>query len=174
MTLSPQGRSHFIRIPQATTRQRLKRGRSHSIPSMAAPACLPLSPSLGHCFSSHRYQQSALFPLSFRRRKLILTSNLSWRPRLVPSLHRSLQRRCYGRGAARAAYVSAPASEHIAGEDNGTGLSGEVVSVVPIPVSWGVIWSLLSQHKLRIVVSLVSLVGCTSCTLAMPLFSGMT
>ncbi|KAH0457188.1 hypothetical protein IEQ34_015095 [Dendrobium chrysotoxum] len=143
---------------------------------MAASGPLPLSPSLGSCCSSHQYQKSAIFPLSFHRRNLILTSSFCRHRRIVPCVHRPPQRSCYGRRAVRAAYVSAPASEHAAGEDNGTGHSGEAISAAPIssslPVSWGVIWPLLSQQKLRIVLSLASLVGCTTCTLAMPLFSG--
>ncbi|KAI0500113.1 hypothetical protein KFK09_018321 [Dendrobium nobile] len=143
---------------------------------MAASGPLPLSPSLGSCYSSQQYQKSAIFPLSFHRRNLILTSRFCRPRRIVPCVHRPPQRSCYGRRAVRAAYVSAPASEHAAGEDNGTGRSGETISAAPIssslPVSWGVIWPLLSQQKLRIVLSLASLVGCTTCTLAMPLFSG--
>ncbi|CAI0404121.1 unnamed protein product, partial [Linum tenue] len=39
-------------------------------------------------------------------------------------------------------------------------------------VTWGLLWSLLLRHKLRIGISVLSLVGCTSCTLSMPIFSG--
>lgn len=42
----------------------------------------------------------------------------------------------------------------------------------PPPISWSVLLPLLARDKMRIALSLVSLVGCTSCTLAMPIYSG--
>lgn len=39
-------------------------------------------------------------------------------------------------------------------------------------ISWGLLWSLLAKHKVRLVVCAFTLVGCTSCTLSMPIFSG--
>ncbi|CAN0891648.1 ABC transporter B family member 28 [Linum grandiflorum] len=39
-------------------------------------------------------------------------------------------------------------------------------------ITWRLLWSLLLRHKLRIGVSVLSLVGCTTCTLSMPIFSG--
>ncbi|XP_010519226.1 PREDICTED: ABC transporter B family member 28 [Tarenaya hassleriana] len=39
-------------------------------------------------------------------------------------------------------------------------------------VSWGLVWSLLNQHKLRLGVCFLTLVGCSTCTLSMPVFSG--
>lgn len=42
----------------------------------------------------------------------------------------------------------------------------------PSAISWGLLWSLLSEHKLRLAVSALTLVGCTTCTLSMPIFSG--
>ncbi|XP_010438880.1 PREDICTED: ABC transporter B family member 28 [Camelina sativa] len=39
-------------------------------------------------------------------------------------------------------------------------------------ISWGLVWSLLDKHKLRLVVCLLTLVGCSTCTLSMPIFSG--
>ncbi|CAI0547011.1 unnamed protein product [Linum tenue] len=39
-------------------------------------------------------------------------------------------------------------------------------------VTWGLLWSLMLRHKLRIGISVLSLVGCTTCTLSMPIFSG--
>lgn len=48
-----------------------------------------------------------------------------------------------------------------------------VVPVQPIEViSWGFLWKLVSRHKLRLLASVFSLVGCTTCTLTMPLLSG--
>ncbi|KAJ0251011.1 ABC transporter B family member 28 [Hirschfeldia incana] len=39
-------------------------------------------------------------------------------------------------------------------------------------IKWGLVWSLMSKHKLRLVVCLSTLVGCSTCTLSMPVFSG--
>lgn len=50
----------------------------------------------------------------------------------------------------------------------------EEVQQSPKLISWGLLWSLLLNHKLRLGVSVLTLVGCTTCTLSMPLFSGTT
>lgn len=42
----------------------------------------------------------------------------------------------------------------------------------PSVISWGILSSLLLQHKLRLAISVATLVGCTACTLSMPLYSG--
>ncbi|KAJ6676175.1 ATP-BINDING CASSETTE SUB-FAMILY B [Salix viminalis] len=42
----------------------------------------------------------------------------------------------------------------------------------PELISWSLLWSLLAKHKVRLVVCAFTLVGCTSCTLSMPIFSG--
>ncbi|CAH2077979.1 unnamed protein product, partial [Thlaspi arvense] len=39
-------------------------------------------------------------------------------------------------------------------------------------IRWGLLWSLMNKHKLRLVVCLLTLVGCSTCTLSMPVFSG--
>lgn len=39
-------------------------------------------------------------------------------------------------------------------------------------ISWGLLWSLMSKHKLRLGVCLLTLIGCSTCTLSMPIFSG--
>lgn len=39
-------------------------------------------------------------------------------------------------------------------------------------ISWGLLWKLVSRHKLKLLASVFSLVGCTTCTLTMPLLSG--
>ncbi|CAL9226803.1 unnamed protein product [Arabidopsis halleri] len=39
-------------------------------------------------------------------------------------------------------------------------------------ISWGLVWSLMSKHKLRLSVCLLTLLGCSTCTLSMPVFSG--
>ncbi|OAY48236.1 ABC transporter B family member 28 isoform X1 [Manihot esculenta] len=50
--------------------------------------------------------------------------------------------------------------------------TSEEVQQSPKLISWGLLWSLLLNHKLRLGVSVLTLVGCTTCTLSMPLFSG--
>ncbi|XP_028768526.1 ABC transporter B family member 28 isoform X1 [Neltuma alba] len=42
----------------------------------------------------------------------------------------------------------------------------------PTVITWGLLWMLLTKHKLRLAVSVVTLICCTTCTLSMPLFSG--
>lgn len=54
--------------------------------------------------------------------------------------------------------------------DNDSSVTEKVQSTELI--SWGLLWSLLAKHKVRLVVCAFTLVGCTSCTLSMPIFSG--
>lgn len=42
----------------------------------------------------------------------------------------------------------------------------------PSAISSSLLWSLLMRYKLRLAVSAVTLIGCSACTLSMPLFSG--
>lgn len=82
-----------------------------------------------------------------------------------------------GGGRVSAAYVSAPASDaNVGGSGDGAAaVSGFQNRESPPPaaaVSSGVIWALMARHTLRIAVSLLALIGCTSCTLSMPIFSG--
>ncbi|KAF7147275.1 hypothetical protein RHSIM_Rhsim03G0176200 [Rhododendron simsii] len=74
------------------------------------------------------------------------------------------------------AYVTGPPSDPIVA-DNGPTLNisssdTESTQSPPSVISWGLLSSLLLQHKLRLAVSVVTLVGCTACTLSMPLYSG--
>ncbi|XP_068634409.1 ABC transporter B family member 28 [Aristolochia californica] len=75
--------------------------------------------------------------------------------------------------AIRAAYVTAPASD-----PNLEGVhASELASPTPAVdsstlISAGKICRLLMLHKLRIAASVLSLFGCTACTLSMPIFSG--
>lgn len=39
-------------------------------------------------------------------------------------------------------------------------------------IRWGLVWSLMYKHKLRLGVCLFTLLGCSACTLSMPVFSG--
>ncbi|KAL3524231.1 hypothetical protein ACH5RR_017065 [Cinchona calisaya] len=77
------------------------------------------------------------------------------------------------------AYVSGPAFDAIVSENNEfkveDGSSSELLRTEEEPayvISWGLLWKLVSRHKLRLAVSILTLVGCTTCTLSMPLYSG--
>ncbi|XP_051138101.1 ABC transporter B family member 28 [Andrographis paniculata] len=71
------------------------------------------------------------------------------------------------------AYVSGPAFDAIVSEDAPKIDGAEIVELEPLDViSWGLLWRLISRHKLRVLASVLTLVGCTSCTLAMPIYSG--
>ncbi|KAK1320238.1 ABC transporter B family member 28 [Acorus calamus] len=79
------------------------------------------------------------------------------------------------RRIAGSAYISAPAFDADVDEAKAIdpAASADAVSERPITaISWGLIWALLMRHKLRIVAAFVSLIGCTVCTLSMPIFSG--
>ncbi|BBN69791.1 non-intrinsic ABC protein 8 [Prunus dulcis] len=52
-------------------------------------------------------------------------------------------------------------------ENRWAGLQGPVPSVI----SWGLLLSLLLKHKLRLAISAFALIGCSACTLSMPIFS---
>jgi ATP-binding cassette subfamily B (MDR/TAP) protein 10 len=73
------------------------------------------------------------------------------------------------------AYVSGPASDPNVSEADpifdGSDSRAEKIRP-PSAISWGLLWSLLAEHKLRLAVSALTLVGCTTCTLSMPIFSG--
>lgn len=71
------------------------------------------------------------------------------------------------------AYISAPGSDAIVTESElNVSDSEEGTSKHLNAVSWGLLWQLIGRHKLRLAVSVFSLVGCTACTLSMPIFSG--
>ncbi|CAN1755102.1 ABC transporter B family member 28, partial [Linum perenne] len=78
------------------------------------------------------------------------------------------------------AYVSGPASDpNVTDPDPKSAASGdeddeeeEETSSSKKLITWKLLLSLLIRHKLRIGVSVLSLVGCTTCTLSMPIFSG--
>ena len=73
------------------------------------------------------------------------------------------------------AYVTGPASDPIFSECDpkidGLGSLPEKAQP-PSVISSGLLWQLLMKHKLRLAVLLAALIGCSSCTLSMPLFSG--
>ncbi|KAL8199667.1 hypothetical protein R6Q57_013235 [Mikania cordata] len=74
-----------------------------------------------------------------------------------------------------AAYITGPASDAIVGADDP---KIDEVDSGPEPVqrfnaiSWGLLFRLLSRHRLRVVASIASLICCTTCTLSMPILSG--
>lgn len=72
------------------------------------------------------------------------------------------------------AYVSGPASDPIIGEEDPNFEGSDSKAQLPSPsvVSWGLLWRLLMKHKLRLALSALTLIGCTTCTLSMPIFSG--
>lgn len=73
------------------------------------------------------------------------------------------------------AYVSGPASDpNVCDEDpNFEGSDSKAQLSSPSAVSWGLLWRLLMKYKLRLALSALTLIGCTTCTLSMPLFSGI-
>lgn len=75
------------------------------------------------------------------------------------------------------AYVTGPASDPIVTEadpkldDSDSPTENE--SPPSNLIGWGLLWSLLSAHKVRLGLSVLALVGATTSTLSMPLFSGL-
>ncbi|PSS33120.1 ABC transporter B family member 28 like [Actinidia chinensis var. chinensis] len=78
--------------------------------------------------------------------------------------------------SARSAYVTGPPSDPIVADNDPkvdvSSSDGDSRQSPPKVITWGLLWSLLLRHKLRIAVSMATLVGCSVCTLAMPLYSG--
>ncbi|KAL5727736.1 ABC transporter B member 28 [Ranunculus cassubicifolius] len=75
------------------------------------------------------------------------------------------------------AYVAAPASDpNISDDDsqyNESGSeSGSAPPIITSTITWGLVWSLLLRHKLQLAISVATLIGCTTCTLSMPILSG--
>ncbi|KAK0596817.1 hypothetical protein LWI29_019329 [Acer saccharum] len=75
------------------------------------------------------------------------------------------------------AYVTGPASDPIISDpvpklDDSDSPNQETQSPPPSLIGWGLLWSLMSKHKLRLGFSILSLAGATTCTLSMPIFSG--
>ena len=73
--------------------------------------------------------------------------------------------------------MAAPASDPSAGGsgDRDVTVSRSVereFSPTPPVMSLGVIWRLMARHPVRISVSLLALIGCTTCTLSTPILSG--
>lgn len=137
-------------------------------------ATTPFVPSIS-CYSSKKHLIQYKTPrLSFKvnnnlDRELIscLPTSVSW-----PISVRGSRTLAAAKFVSRA-YVSGPAFDAIVSESDPK-IDGEIVQLQPIEViSWGLLWKLVSRHKWRVLASFVTLFGCTSCTLAMPLFSGV-
>ncbi|KAF3787995.1 ABC transporter B family member 28 [Nymphaea thermarum] len=98
----------------------------------------------------------------------------AWRLRHQPMVFRHscppIRRRI-----ARSAYISPPVSDPNVGKidddrpSTGSSFSGVASETA---ISWGLLWSLLSKQKRGLAVAFVSLLGCTTCTLSMPILSG--
>ncbi|KAI4383086.1 hypothetical protein MLD38_008966 [Melastoma candidum] len=70
------------------------------------------------------------------------------------------------------AYVTGPASDAIFSEPEPKFAASGPPEKEEEVIGWGLLCGLLWRHRLRLGVALVTLVGCTTCTLSMPLFSG--
>lgn len=70
------------------------------------------------------------------------------------------------------AYVSAPSTDALVEGDSEISTS-DAESSMGSAVSWEVIFPLLWRNKLRIAVAMMALAGCTTCTLSMPIYSGI-
>ncbi|XP_026381602.1 ABC transporter B family member 28 [Papaver somniferum] len=73
------------------------------------------------------------------------------------------------------AYVAAPASDSNINSEpkpEESNSSSSDTNRSPNVISWGLIWTLMLRHKLRLAISIATLIGCTTCTLSMPIFSG--
>ncbi|KAL8049742.1 hypothetical protein ABFX02_06G038700 [Erythranthe guttata] len=71
------------------------------------------------------------------------------------------------------AYVSGPAFDAIVSENDPKIDGSDTVELQPIDlISWGLMWKLVSRHKWRVLISVLTLFACTTCTLAMPIYSG--
>ncbi|KAL0400804.1 UNVERIFIED_CONTAM: ABC transporter B family member 28 [Sesamum latifolium] len=138
---------------------------------MAAASATPVAPPLNFSYPKHfpscRTQRLKLKPAknSTAQRVSFLPSSSSWA--------KAGQRSRTASTIISRAYVSGPAFDAIVSENDPKIDSSEVVEMQPIDViSWGLLWKLVSRHKWRVLVSVLTLLGCTTCTLAMPIFSG--
>lgn len=136
---------------------------THHSPMATDMATLPLFPRLPtprrRAFNNHK------LPLTFSLRQ-----SLSFPPLLRTNFN--------SKGTITCAYVTGPASDPIVSEPDtnidDSDSPSEKVHSPPNLITWGLLWSLLLKHKLKLVLSVLTLVGCTTCTLSMPVFSGTT
>ncbi|XP_075502451.1 ABC transporter B family member 28-like [Primulina tabacum] len=139
---------------------------------MVATKAPPLFPSFNLSnpkhYNSHRT----------RKIKLNLTNNLnSQKISHLPSLFYLQNVEAKSRKSSiflNHAYVSGPASivsENDPKIDDSVGDEDPELQSVDL-ISWGMLWNLVSRHKSRVLFSILSLLGCTASTLAMPIYSG--
>ncbi|CAM8906015.1 unnamed protein product [Rhodiola kirilowii] len=129
--------------------------------------------ALSSAFSPSNHRLSRSSPPTYQ-------INFSSTSRLLRSITFRSPRSCRRRGGLVVssggipkAYISAPGSDAIVTESEPkASASEEGTSELQNAVSWGLLWSLIGRHKLRLAISGFSLVGCTACTLSMPIFSG--
>ncbi|KAI8008693.1 ABC transporter B family member 28 [Camellia lanceoleosa] len=108
--------------------------------------------------------------------RLSLSSSSSSMSSSSASFRPQLRRRSKDSAIVSFAYTAGPPTDPIVTENDPkvdvSSSRGESVESPRNAISWGLLSSLLSHHKLRIAVSIFTLVGCTTCTLSMPLYSG--
>ncbi|GKU89405.1 hypothetical protein SLEP1_g3543 [Rubroshorea leprosula] len=96
----------------------------------------------------------------------------SWR---FPLFSLSMSRKSYSASAIPRAYVNGLASDPNVSEPNrridGSETENEKVKPRNL-ISWGLLWTLLLKHKLRLAVCVLTLIGCTTCTLSVTIYSG--
>ncbi|GER34977.1 ABC transporter B family member [Striga asiatica] len=142
---------------------------------MAAASATPFAPPFKLSSPKHLPRTRALKlnlkgthqNLIARKRATLSLPSISW----SKSSHRSTPSAPSSTVATRA-YVSGPAFDL---PENDPKINGteEIAELKPIDaISWGLLWKLISRHKWRVLVSILTLFGCTSCTLAMPIYSG--
>lgn len=137
---------------------------------MATTAALPLllRPSLPRF-------PPALPPSLERRRPVLLLQSSAFirRDSLSCSARNCKATSDRGGSFIPSAYVTGPASDAIFSESEPKFSASETPEKEEEVIGWGLLWSLLWLHRLRLGVALVALIGCATCTLSMPLFSGV-
>ncbi|XP_073272575.1 ABC transporter B family member 28-like [Primulina huaijiensis] len=139
---------------------------------MAATKAPPFFPSFNQSNPKH-YNSHRTWKI-----KLNLTNNLnSQKISHLPSLFYLQNFEAKSRKSSillNHAYVSGPASivsENDPKIDDSVGDEIPELQSVDL-ISWGMLWNLVSRHKSRVLFSILSLLGCTASTLAMPIYSG--
>ncbi|KAI7735908.1 hypothetical protein M8C21_030564 [Ambrosia artemisiifolia] len=133
------------------------------------PLFLPLHPSTTTTNHHHCHR-----PLITHRRPLLSPTYQQQQHHLRPTnIHNKPN------FTTTSAYITGPASDAIVSSDDpkvDDVVSGSVPLPLPVQqfdaISLGLLFRLLSRHKLRIAASVASLVCCTTCTLSMPILSG--
>ncbi|XP_016204181.2 ABC transporter B family member 28 [Arachis ipaensis] len=113
------------------------------------------------------------FPCSHSSLKPKLALSLS-RSSFSPTLSFSPASNVKFTTATPSAYVTGPGSDPIFAEQGPKidGSGQDKPNTPPKVISWGLLWMLLMKHKLRLILSLATLIACSTCTLSVPIFSG--